>query len=313
MKKHLILLLVLVSQFCSAHDGSNFVASDFLKSMKPGDKAALLMVHFGSTFDDTRALTINPLNQKAKDFFKDLEMREAFTSRMVIRRLKDKGLNKQNPLEALQKLKAEGYTHVIVQSSNIIEGVEMESLRRDVANIADSFKDIRIGNPLLYTPEDYEVVIKAIAPKPVSEKAVILVGHGTYTPATAQYAMLDYMLQAKGYENYFVTTVEGYPTFEDMEAKLRKSGIKQVILQPFMFVAGDHAKNDIAGDMKEDLEEKGYKVEVLMEGLGQNPAIQQIFLDHVSFSLKHKMLDIMDKKKQYETSDHNHAHKHDHH
>jgi len=280
--------------------------------MKPGDKAALLMVHFGSTFDDTRALTIDPLNQKAKDTFKDLEVREAFTSRMVIRRLKNKGADKQNPLEALQKLKTEGYTHVIVQSSNIIEGVEMESLRRDVANIADSFKDIRIGNPLLYTPEDYEVVIKAIAPKSVSGKAVVLVGHGTYTPATAQYAMLDYMLQAKGYENYFVTTVEGYPTFEDMEAKLRKSGIKQVILQPFMFVAGDHARNDIAGDMKEDLEEKGYKVEVLMEGLGQNPAIQQIFLDHVSFSLKHKMLDIMDKKQHYATSDHDHGHDHHH-
>jgi len=308
-----IITLLMVTLTVRAHDGSNFVASDFLGAMKPGDKAALLMVHFGSTFDDTRALTIDPLNQKAKETFKDLEVREAFTSRMVIRRLKAKGIEKHNPLEALQKLKAEGYTHVIVQSSNIIEGVEMESLRRDVASIAKEFKDIRIGNPLLYTPEDYEAAIEALIPTPVKDKAVILVGHGTYTPATAQYAMLDYMLQAKGFENYFVTTVEGYPTFEDMEAKLQKSGMKQVILRPFMFVAGDHAKNDIAGDMKEELEGKGYQVEVLMEGLGQNPAIQQIFLDHVAFSLRHKMLDIMDKKKHYESADHGHGHDHHHH
>jgi len=310
MRKHLFFLMVLITQWCMAHDGGNFMASDLLKSMKPGDKAAILMVHFGSTYDDTRALTIDPLNQKARETFKDLEVREAFTSRIVIRRLKEKGIEKQNPLGALQQLKADGFTHVIVQSSNIIEGVEMESLRRDVASIQGGFKDIRIGNPLLYAPEDYEAAIKALIPARVSGKAIVLVGHGTYTPATAQYAMLDYMLKAKGYNNYHVTTVEGYPTFEDMEAKLKQDGVKQVILQPFMFVAGDHARNDIAGDMKDELEEKGYQVEVLMEGLGQNPAIQQIFLDHIRFSLHHKMLDIMDKKKHYETSDDDH---HDHH
>jgi len=310
MKHFILFLFLFVSQLCLAHDGSNFVASDMLASMKPGDKAALLMVHFGSTHEDTRALTIDPLNRKLKELFKELEVREAFTSRMVIRRLKSNGIEKQNPVEALEKLKADGYTHVIVQSSNIIEGVEMEALRREVAGMQPAFKDIRVGNPLLYSPEDYESVIAAITKKKPAEDAVILVGHGTYTPATAQYAMLDYMLKSKGHTNYFVGTVEGYPSFENAESLVKATGAKRILLMPFMFVAGDHAKNDIAGDMKEELEEKGYQVNVLLEGLGQNAGIQEIFIDHIRFSLRHKMIDIIEKKKHYATSDHDHGHNH---
>lgn len=313
MRKLIVLLLFWnFIVLCRAHDGENFTASDMLKSMNSGDKAAILMVYFGSTHDDTRALTIEPLNQKVKELYPDIEVRDAFTSRMVIRRLKDKGIEKQNPVEALSKLKAEGFTHIIIQSANIIEGIEMEALRREVAAMANQFKDIRIGNPLLYAPEDYEALIKVLANSSETEKAIIWVGHGTYTPATAQYAMLDYMLNAKGYDNYFVTTVEGYPSFDDMMAKLEKSGTKKVVLRPFMFVAGDHAKNDIAGDMKEALEAKAYQVEVIMEGLGQNEGIQNIFMDHIRFSLHHKMTDIIEKKKQYETSDHEHQHDHGH-
>lgn len=74
-------------------------------------------------------------------------------------------------------------------------------------------------------------------------------------------------------------------------------------LVPFMFVAGDHAKNDIAVDMKEALEEKGYKVTPLMEGLGEQPAIQQIYIDHIRFILKHKQIDIVKKKKDLENKD----------
>ena len=123
--------------------------------------------------------------------------------------------------------------------------------------------------------------------------------HGTVVPATASYAMFDYMLKAKDYENFHVGTIEGYPTFDTMLAKLKASGVKKVMLMPFMFVAGDHVNNDIAGDWKKELEDNGYEVSVLMEGLGQNPDIQDIFIEHARFAAKHKMVDIMDKKKQY--------------
>lgn len=173
MRKHLLsFFLLVISLVCRAHDGENFVASDLFASLQPGDKAALLMVHFGTTHDDTRALTIDAINQKAKEAFKDVELREAWTSRIVMRRLKARGIEKLNPIEALEKLKADGYTHILIQSTNIIEGIEMESLRKDVAAMKSSFKEIRIGNPLLYTPEDYEAVIAAIT-KMVRKKALL--------------------------------------------------------------------------------------------------------------------------------------------
>ena len=298
MKRYFLLFMTcLFSLVCKAHEEENFMACDLLASMQPGDKAAILMVHFGSTYNDTRALTIDAVNNMAKDIFKGIEVREAYTSRIVIRRLKARGIEKLNPVEALQSLKADGYTHIIIQSTNIIDGVEMESLRNDVASVEKEFKDVRIGTPLLYSPKDYEDVINAIVKNGSKDGSTVLVGHGTYTPATAQYAMMDYMLQAKGYKSYHVVTIEGYPTFDDVLAKLEADSAKNVLLMPFMFVAGDHANNDIAVDMKEELESKGYNVSVFMKGLGQNHDIQKIFIEHAMFAVKHKKINISDKKR----------------
>lgn len=164
----------------------------------------------------------------------------------------------------------------------------------------DLFKDIRLGTPLLYAPDDYRKVVSILAEKGKEKTITLLVGHGTYTPATAQYAMLDYMLEAEGHPDFAVTTVEGYPTLDDALHKIREQKkIKQIQLLPFMFVAGDHAKNDISGDIKTELESQGYQVSVLLEGLGQNPGIQDIFIEHAKFMTQHKLIDISDKKKAY--------------
>ena len=283
-----------------AHGEENFVHEDVMQNLREGDKIALLMVHFGTTHDDTRAVTIDAINRKVMQEFPQMEFREAYTSRIIMRRLAKRGVRKLNPVEALAQLKSEGFTHVIVQSTNIIDGIEMESLRKDIDQMRPLFKEIRLGMPLLYTPEDYKLVIDCLAGKSKEKTFTILVGHGTYTPATAQYAMLDYMLQAEGHTDFAVGTVEGYPTFDNAVDRLQEQKkIKQVQLLPFMFVAGDHAKNDIAGDMKEALEKKGYKVTPLLEGLGEQPAIQQIYIDHIRFILKHRQVDIVKKKKDY--------------
>ncbi|MCD8194163.1 MAG: sirohydrochlorin cobaltochelatase [Tannerellaceae bacterium] len=285
---------------CNAHDHGNFTHASFFGEMQPGDKAALLMVHFGSTHNDTRNLTIDPLNEEARQTFgNQLEVREAWTSRIVIRRMKERGVEKPNPTEALHQLKKEGFTHILIQSSNIIEGIEMEALRREVALIEDEFKDIRIGNPLLYTPEDYETTIRVLTENKKENGAVVWVGHGTYLPATAQYTMLDYMLKANGYTNYHVGTIEGYPALEDVVNRLKATHTKEVLLVPFMFVAGEHAKNDIAEDWVKELEKNGFEVSVQLQGLGEIPGIRKLFIDHIRFITGHKMLDIMDKKKAY--------------
>lgn len=300
MKTIYISFLIWLSALSLFAHGAQYVHSDFFGSMEKGDKAAILMVHFGTTHSDTRALTIDALNERVKKQFPDVEVREAYTSRIIIKRLSDRGIVKLNPLEALQELHKEGYTHILIQGSTIIQGVEMESLIRNVDEVKGLFKDIRIGNPLLYDPHDYELVINVITADADKNKAYVLVGHGTYDPTTAQYAMLDYMLKAKGFNNFIVGTIEGYPEYDDMLNQLKKSGLKDVILVPFMFVAGEHAKNDITIDWKEMLEKEGYNVSVKMEGLGQNKGIQDIIVSHMQFTSHNRKLDIMEKKSVYE-------------
>lgn len=299
MKKILLTIMSVISLACMAHDGSDFVASDILKSLKPGEKAALLMVHFGTTYDDTRAVTIDAINQKTQEAFPELEVREAYTARIVIRRLKERGVEKLNPVDALLKLKTDGFTHVLIQSSNIIDGVEMESLRKDIALVSPFFKEIRLGRVLLHSPEDYKKVVHILQNSFQPKGEVVLVGHGTYTPINASYSMLDYMLKDQGLANFHVGTVEGYPSLDEVLKRLKERKAKQVSLAPFMFVAGDHANNDIAGDWKEALEKEGYTVDVVMKGLGENSDIQDIFIDNIRFMMHHKAIDISTKKKAY--------------
>lgn len=301
MKNLFIILLAIATMVnVSAHGGKNYEHSDIFKNLQPQDKVAILMVHFGTTHNDTRALTIDALNERAQAQFPDVELREAYTARIVIKRLGERGIVKQKPVDVLTQLQKEGYTHILVQPSTIIDGVEMESLEKDIASVQPQFKEIRIGDPLLYSPEDYEKLIDVLTKNQDSETAYVWIGHGTYDSNTAQYAMLDYMLKAKGHKNCFVGTIEGYPSYDDMLLQLTASGLKKVQLVPLMFVAGEHAKNDIAEDWKTALEKDGYLVDVKMEGLGQNTEVQDLYISHLKFISGHRKIGILEKKAIYE-------------
>lgn len=306
--RHVFLFLgifLLATVGLSAQEHDQFRESDLLASMQPGDKAALLLVHFGTTYDETRGKTIEAINEKARTAFPELTLREAYTSRIVIRRLKARGIEKVTPLEALLRLRADGFTHVIVQSTTLLEGAEMESLRRDVAAVEGFFQEIRVGTPLLYAVDDCAKVTEILAARhgnaaDVKQKAhVVLVGHGTYTPATATYSQIDYLFASQGQPLFHVATIEGYPTFETMLERLKAAKARRVTLVPFLFVAGDHASNDIAVDWKEALEAEGLQVECRLEGLGEIPEIQDIYLEHIRFSLHHAPVDILKKKEAY--------------
>lgn len=269
------------------------------------NKTALLMVHFGTTYDETRSKTIDAINAKAAQTFPELTLREAYTSRIVIRRLKERGIVRETPLDALLRLRADGFTRVIVQSTTLLEGAEMESLRREVASVEGFFEDIRVGAPLLYDVADCAKVAEILAARHADatdarKKAhVVLVGHGTYTPATATYSQMDYLFSAQGNPLFHVATLEGYPTFETMLARLKAAGARRVTLVPLLFVAGDHVTNDIAVDWKQALEAEGLQVDCRLEGLGEIPEIQDIYLDHIRYSLHHAPVDIMKKKQEY--------------
>lgn len=276
----------------------------FSKCEETSLKTAILMVHFGTTFDDTRALTIDAINHKASETFPDYTVIEAYTSRIVMNRLKKRGVVKPTPREALLRLAADGYERVIVQSTNVIDGVEAESLRDEVEYMTPFFKDIRIGRPLLYSTEDCEKVAAILAGRyndilKVKKSAVVLVGHGTETPATAIYSQMDYIFKASGNSSMLVSTIEGYPTFDTTLKSLISAKFKEVTLVPFMFVAGDHARNDIAGEWTEALTESGFKVESVMEGLGQIPEIQDIYINHIRQALADKPLSASQRKQAF--------------
>ncbi len=280
-----------------------FVKSDFYKTMEKNDKASVLMVHFGTTFDDTRKNTIDAVNDEAKKEFPDMEIREAYTSRIIMRRLKERGIVKDNPTEALDKLAKEGYTHIIVQPTNVINGVESKTLEQQLEMYKDKFKEIRTGSALLSTPEDYKAVAEIIdkeVGKVTDNEAVVLVGHGTHDNGNAAYPAMDYTAKSMGYK-FYVGTIEGFPEFDDVVRGLKKDNIKKVILMPFMFVAGDHANNDIAVDWKEALEKEGFIVEVKLTSLGMMEDIRKMFIDHAKFMLENKKEDMISKKLFYST------------
>ena len=280
-----------------------FVKSDFYKTIEKNDKASVLMVHFGTTFDDTRKNTIDAVNEEAKKEFPDMEVREAYTSRIIMRRLKERGIVKDNPAEALDKLAKEGYTHIIVQPTNVINGVESKTLEQQLEMYKDKFKEIRTGSALLSAPEDYKAVAEIIN-KEVGEladdEAVVLIGHGTHDSGNAAYPAMDYTAKSMGYK-FYVGTIEGFPEFDDVVKGLKKDNIKKVILMPFMFVAGDHANNDIAVDWKEELEKEGFAVEVKLTSLGMMENIRKMFINHAKFMLENKKEDMISKKLFYST------------
>ncbi len=302
MKKMLvaaILLMGLTTTGAMAHGGSTGTKGEnVFEHLHKGDKKAILVVHFGSTVDETRAKTIDAINREYKHDFKDFEVREAFTSREIINKLSKRGIDKDNPMEAMEKLAAEGYTHVLIQTTNIMNGIETENLKSEVKMFADKFEVVRVGTPLLTDTEDYKEVAKVIKKEIPADKdtAVVVVGHGTHHYAGAAYAKMDYVFKAEGYENYFVGTVEGYPEMSDVVKGLKAKGYKKVVLAPFMFVAGDHAMNDIAGDWKEELEENGFDVSLAIKGLGEYSDIQHLFI-HKSFdAMVHEEVDMAAKK-----------------
>ncbi len=252
-------------------------------------RKAILVVSFGTSYTATRKITIEACEHAIQMAFPEYEIRRAFTSKRIIKILKDRDhILIDTPQEALQKLRDEGFSVVIVQSLHIIPGSEFHDLVFTVNAYEPTFESLRIGMPLLAAPADYGAVADALAsqfPALAEDEAVALMGHGSVHPANAAYPALEYTLEDCGYARIFVGTVEGYPELDHVIARLRKHGIRKVTLMPLMLVAGDHAQTDMAGadddSWKSALEKEGFLVEIYLHGLGENAAIQQIFVQHI--------------------------------
>lgn len=250
-------------------------------------KKAVLVVSFGTSYKETREKTIEACEKKIKNAFEGYDFSRAFTSNMIIKKLKNRdNIHIENPIEALERLYEEGYSKVIVQTLHIICGEEYTKLKEQISQYEDKFESIILGRPLLSKIEDYKETVEALKlqiPELQKDEAVVFMGHGTEHEAHSAYPTLDYMLKQENIRAY-VGTVEGYPQIEEVIVNLKKDNISKVILMPFMLVAGDHAINDMASDEEDSwksiLNKKGFDTKVHLQGLGENKYIQYKFAKH---------------------------------
>lgn len=247
-------------------------------------KTALLVASFGTTHLDTFEKTIAATEKRIAKAFSQYPFYRAFVSKIVRKRLKDNyGIAIDNVEEALARIAADGYTHVIVQPTLLIPGEEMDRLKASV-EAAKGGLQVSIGEPLLCHDADLEQMIEVLEQTyPVAQDTVLLMmGHGTEHSGNVIYEKLVQKMRRKGGPAMRLCTVEGTPSFENAVRELTGMPQRKAVVAPLLFVAGDHAKNDMAGEEEDSLrsllEEQGFSVTCKLQGLGEIPEVQQMFV-----------------------------------
>lgn len=254
----------------------------------------LLVVSFGTSFNDNRVATIGAIENALEEALPDFSVRRGFTAQIIIDHVARRdGEIIDNFGEALDRAIENGVKTLVVQPTHLMNGLEYTDVENELAEYADAFEQIALGAPLLTTDEDFAEVEKVItewtADYDDGETAIVFMGHGTEADSNAIYAKMQELLTADGFENYFVGTVEATPSLDDVLAAVQAGDYKKVVLEPLMIVAGDHANNDMAGDedgaWKKTFEDAGYEVECLLRGLGENEAIQNLLVKHAQAAI----------------------------
>lgn len=259
------------------------------KTVSKETKKAILAVSFGTSHNDTRIITIDAIEQDMQAAFPDYALYRAWTSKMIIKKVNARdGVHICNVKEAMEKMLQDGITDVLVQPTHVINGIENDLMKEDALAFQEQFHSISFGDPLLTSEQDNLAVIDAITSEfktLTKDEVLVLMGHGTTHYANAIYAALDYTFKDKGYSNIFLGTVEAYPTMESLLKMVHAYQPKKVVLAPFMIVAGDHAKNDMASDEPDSwysqFKAAGYDVEPVLKGLGEYTGIRKLFIEHL--------------------------------
>jgi sirohydrochlorin cobaltochelatase len=265
------------------------------RSHQTTKKVGILLVAFGSSKPSAQ-VSFENIDKKVKATYPGVPVRWAYTSTIIRKKLARQGKHLDSPEVALAKMQDEDFTHVAVQSLHTIAGSEYHDLRRTVGafKVMGGFQRIILGYPLLASQEDMQrtvdAILKTIPQERKKNDAVVLMGHGTHHPANAFYAALMFQLQLKD-PNVFVGTVEGYPQVDLIKELLLKRGIKKAYLMPFMSVAGEHAKNDMAGDAEDSwksiLTQAGIQCVPILKGTAEYDVFVEIWVDHVGGPLGH--------------------------
>lgn len=253
------------------------------------EEKALLAVSFGTSYADTLEKNIAAIERDLAAAFPERTLRRAFTSGMILRRWKrERGVEIDDVPAALERLAGEGYTDILIQPTHVMNGEEYHKLVDQAEQFRGRFDKLTVGVPLLTAAEDYLDLGRAlmeILPPKSEERAVVYMGHGSEHQANSAYALMEYAFHDLGRSDVIVGTVEGYPNFDAVLRRLKeRPKVKEVELRPLMTVAGDHAKNDLAGDepdsWKNILEGMGYQTSCVLTGLGEYPRVRAMFVEH---------------------------------
>ena len=249
----------------------------------------LLVLSFGTSYNDSRRLTIGAIEQSLEDAFSDYSVRRGFTANIIIDHVerRDK-IHIDDVKEALDRAVANKVKNLVVQPTHLMNGLEYNDVKAEIATYSDAFEKVAIGEPLLTSDDDFKRVENAIVDWTKEyddgKTAICFMGHGTEAESNAVYAKMQDLLTTDGHKNYFVGTVEAEPSVEDVLAKVKAGGYEKVVLEPLMVVAGDHANNDMAGDeddsWKSVFEAEGFEVKCLIRGLGENEEIRKLYVEH---------------------------------
>ena len=288
-------MVALAALSASVLFSSVFTSCGSTKVSSKSDKE-ILVVSFGTSYNNSRELTIGGIEGAIAKAFPDYKVARAFTADTIINILKKReNISIDNVDEALTKAANEGVKTLVVQPTHLMNGFEYTDLQKTLKKYESKFAKVVLSAPLLSSDDDFSRVADAITAKTKKfddgKTAICFMGHGTEAASNAVYAKMQDVLAGNGADNYYIGTVEAKPDVEDILAKLHTKAVyKKVVLLPLMVVAGDHANNDMAGDeddsWKSTFQKAGFEVECVLEGLGQDAAIQQIYVDHAKAAIK---------------------------
>ena len=277
----------------------------------------LLVVSFGTSFNDSRVADISGVEKKLQEAYPDWSVRRAFTAQIIINHVQARDDEKIDNMEqALERAVSNGVKNLVVQPTHLMHGAEYDELVDVANNYKDKFETVTVAEPLLgevgsdaaAVNDDKKNVAEAITAEAVKTAgydsldaakedgtAFVFMGHGTSHSAKVSYSQMAAQMSELGYENVFIGTVEGEPeetACENVINNVKEAGYKKVVLRPLMVVAGDHANNDMAGDdedsWKSQFEASGAfdKIDTQIAGLGEIDAIQQIYVDHTKAAIE---------------------------
>ena len=274
----------------------------------------LLVVSFGTSYNDSRVNDIKSIEDALQEAYPDWSVRRAFTAQIIINHIQARDGEKiDNMTQALERAVANGVKNLVVQPTHLMHGAEYDEMCAAIDEYRDQFESVSIAEPLLgevgsdatVINADKEAVAKAITAAAVEASgfdsleaakeagaAFVLLGHGTAHVARVSYSQMSTQMQQLGYENVFIGTVEGEPEETACESVIEEvwaAGYTTVILRPLMVVAGDHANNDMAGSdddsWKPMFEDAGFTVDCQIAGLGGIADIQTLYIAHTQAAI----------------------------